>query len=129
MNIFPGGMDMLEQVQQEIWRKATDLLVPVYAATAKFPQDELQTQMNQLRAAAVGIVLNLTEGLSCENDLDLQHFLDSSLRDARDCITGLQIALRLEWCPPKEAEELIARAEEIVRLLTGMMGSLKTAET
>ncbi len=112
---------MLEHVQREIWQKATDLLIPVYAVTNKFPQDELQSQINQLRAAAVGIVVSLAEGLTCESELDLQKFWDSSLRAARDCVTGLQIADRLELCPPQEAEELIRRAEEIVQMLTGLM--------
>ncbi len=114
---------MLEHVQQEIWQKATDMLVPVYAVTNKFPKDDLQAQVNQLRAAAVGIVLNMAEGLSCESDLDLQHFLDSSMKSARDCITELQIAYRLELCPPKEAEELIARAEEIVRMIGSLLNN------
>ncbi len=118
---------MLEQIQQELWKKATDLLVPIYAATSKFPNDELQGQVNQLRASAVGIVLNLTQSLSCENDLDLQRFLDSSLKAARDCIAELQVAHRLELCPPKEAEELIARSEEIVHLLNRMLGSIGQA--
>ncbi len=111
---------MLEHVQREIWQKSTDLLLPVYAVTNKFPQDELQSQMNQLRAAAVGIVVNLAEGLTCESELDLQKFWDSSLRSARDCVAGLQIAIRLNICPPQEAEELIHRAEEIAQLLTGL---------
>ncbi len=117
---------MLEHVQREIWQKATDLLVPVYAVTNKFPQDDLQSQMNQLRAAAVGIVVGLAEGFSCDSDLDLQRFWDSSLRSARDCIAVLQIANRLELCPPKEAEELIARAEELVRMLSGLQNSTST---
>ncbi len=112
---------MLEHVQREIWQKATDLLIPVYAVTNKFPQDELQSQMNQLRAAAVGIVVSLAEGLTCESELDLQKFWDSSLRAAHDCVTGLQIADRLELCPPQQAEELIRRAEEIAQMLSGLM--------
>ena len=112
---------MLEHVQREIWQMATDMLLPVYAVTNKFPQDELQSQMNQLRASAVGIVVSLAEGLTCESELDLQKFWNSSLRSARDCIAGLQIAHRLELCPPQESEELIRRAEEIARLLSSLM--------
>ncbi len=114
---------MQEQAQQ-IWQKATDFLVPVYAATHKFPKDDLAVRINQLHAAAVGIVLNLAEGLSFENELDLKPFLDSSLQAARDTIEELQIANRLNLCPPKEVEDLIARAEEITRLLNGMINNI-----
>jgi four helix bundle protein len=104
-----------------IWQKATEFLVPLYALTNKFPKDELAGRINQLRAAAVGIALNLAEGLSCESEPDLQHFLDSSLQAARDCITELRIANRLNLCPPREVDELIAQAEEIARMLTGLI--------
>jgi four helix bundle protein len=105
----------------QVWQKATEFLVPLYALTNKFPKDELAGRINQLRAAAVGIALNLAEGLSCESELDLQQFLASSLQAAIDCITELRIANRLNLCPPREVEELIAQAEEIARMLTGLI--------
>ncbi len=114
---------MQEQAQQ-IWRKATDFLVPVYAATNKFPKDELIVRINQLHAAAVGIVLNLAEGLSHDSELDIKPFLDSSLKAARDCIEELKIAYRLNLCPSKEVEDLIAQAEEIARLLNGLISKI-----
>ncbi len=121
---------MLELVQREIWQKATDLLLPVFAVTNKFPPDELQSQMNQLRAAAVGIVVHLAEGLSSDNELDLQRFWNSSLAAAQDCIAGLQIAKRLELCPPKEVEDLMARADEIARMLNVLLNNPgKTVKT
>ncbi len=114
---------MQEQAQQ-IWKKATDFLVPVFAATNKFPGDDLAVRINQLHAAAFGIVLNLAEGLSHENELDLKPFLDSSLKAAGDTIEELRIADRLNLCPPKEVQDLIAQAEEIARLLNGWINSL-----
>ncbi len=115
---------MVEHVQREIWQKATDLLVPIFAVTNRFPKDELQSQMNQLRASAVGIVVSLAEGFTSENEIDLERFIKSSLRSAHDCIAGLEIANRLELCPAHEAEELIANAQEIVRMLTGLMNNI-----
>jgi four helix bundle protein len=108
-----------------IWRKATDFLVSLYALTNQFPKDELAGRINQLRAAAVGIALNLAEGLNCESESDLQRFLDSSLQAARDCIVELQIANRLRLCPPRDADELIAQAEEIARMLNRVINSTR----
>jgi len=110
-----------------IWQKATDFLVPLYALTNKFPKDELVARINQLRAAAVGLTVNLAESLSCENEPDLTHFLDSSLHSVRDCIEELRIADRLNLCPQCEAEALIAQAEEIAQALTGLLSNLKPA--
>ncbi len=108
-----------------IWQKATDFLVPVYALTNKFPKDELAARINQLRAAAVGLTVNLAESLSCESELDLRQFLDSSLRSARDCIEQLRIADRLNLCPRCEAQALIAQAEEIAQAINGLLSNLK----
>ncbi len=114
---------MYEQAMP-IWHKATDFLVPVYAATNKFPKDELAVRINQLHAAAAGIVLNLAEGLSRESEPDRKPFLASALQASRDCIDELRIASRLNLCPPKEVEDLIAQAEEIARLLSGWINNI-----
>ncbi len=113
----------MEEQALQVWEKATEFLVPLYALTNKFPKDELVGRINQLRAAAVGIALNLVEGLSCDSEVDLQHFLDSSLQDARDCIMELEIASRLQLCPPKETDALIAQAEEIACMLTRLINN------
>ena len=110
-----------------IWQQTTDFLVPLYALTNKFPKDELAARMNQLRAAAVGLLVNLAETLSCESEPDLQKFLDSSYQSARDCIEELRIANRLNLCPRCEAEALIAQAEEIAQALNSLLSNLKPA--
>lgn len=121
---------MLNEQMLKVWQQATDFLVPIYALTNQFPKDALVGRINQLRSAAVGIALNIAQSLSCENESDLQRFLNSSLRAARDCITELQIASRAKLCPPKDAEELIAQAEEIARMLKSLLNSAsRTANT
>ena len=110
---------MHEQAEQ-LLQKASELLVPIYALTNQFPKDDLIVRINQLRATAVGILLNVVEGLSSENDLDLRRFLDCSSKAARDTIEELQIAGRLDLGPRPEIEAIIQQAEEVVRLLDGL---------
>ncbi len=110
----------------QLLQKASELLVPIYALTNQFPKDEVVARINQLHAAAVGILLNLAEGLSYENDLDLQRFLGSSLKAARDTIEELQIAGRLHLCPQQEIEAIIGQAEEMARLLDGLTNKTTT---
>ncbi len=111
---------MPEHAEREVWQKATDLLVPLFALTNKFPQDELQVRINQLRADAVGIVLNFAEGLGSENEVDFQKFVDSSLNAARNCLIELQAAHRLEFDGGDLLQQVTVQAEEIVRLLNGL---------
>ncbi len=107
-----------------IWREATDFLVPFYGLTSRFPKDELAVRINQLRADAVGMLVNLAETLNSESESDIKQFLAESRRAAEDCIAGLQIAERLNLCPPKDIESLIAQAEDIAAQLSGLLNSI-----
>ena len=114
---------MFKQLEREIMQKATELLVPIYALTNKFPPDEIQVRVNELRADAVAILLNFAEALGSENEKDLQKFVDSALTAASNCVMELGVAQRLEVCCPEQLEQVRAQAEEIVRLLTGLKSS------
>jgi four helix bundle protein len=114
---------MRKQLDREIMQKAADFLVPIYALTNKFPPDEIQVRVSQVRADAVAILLNFAEALGSEDEKDLQQFVDSALAAARSCVTELRLAQRLEVCCPEQLEQVRAQAEEIVRLLTGLKTS------
>jgi len=104
-----------------VWQKAMDLVVKVYELTRDFPQAELFGLTNQLRRAAVSIALNIAEGAGCESDLEFARFLDISLRSTYETVTAIQISTRLKYCKQDTANQLISDAEEIARMLTGLI--------
>ncbi len=108
----------------KVWQKAMDLVVEVYSLTRTFPKDELFGLTSQLRRAAVSIVLNIAEGAGCESDLEFARFLDISLRSAYETVTALQIAARLKYCKQEIVDKLVADAEEIARMETGLIRKL-----
>jgi four helix bundle protein len=108
----------------KVWQKAMDLVVEVYALTRAFPKDELFGLTSQLRRAAVSIALNIAEGAGCESDLEFARFLDISLRSAYETVTALQIAARLKYCKQEIVDKLVADAEEIARMETGLIRKL-----
>ncbi len=46
----------------QIWNEARELTRRVYAVTTRFPKEEQFGLTNQLRRAAISIILNLSEG-------------------------------------------------------------------
>ena len=107
-----------------VWQKAMDLVVRVYELTSDFPKAELFGLTSQLRRAAVSITLNIAEGAGCESDLEFARFLDISLRSTYETVTAIQISARLKYCKPDTANQLIADAEEIARMITGLIRKL-----
>jgi four helix bundle protein len=104
-----------------VWQKAMDLVVQVYELTRIYPKEELFGLTSQLRRAAVSIALNIAEGAGCESDLEFARFLDISLRSSYETVTALQISARLKYCKPDLADKLVADAEEVARMTTGLI--------
>jgi four helix bundle protein len=105
----------------KVWQKAMDFVTAVYAITRRFPKEEMFGLTSQLRRAAVSIPLNIAEGAGCESDLEFARFLDIALRSGYESSVALQIAQRLNYCSTKEADDLVQQAEEISRMLTGLI--------
>lgn len=105
----------------KVWQKAMGFVVAIYTLTKKFPKDELFGLTSQLRRAAVSIPLNIAEGSGCDSNTEFAHFLDISLRSTYECVVALGIANRLDYCSSKESNLLIEQAEEIARMLTGLI--------
>lgn len=105
----------------KVWQKAMDLTVQVYHLSRDFPKSELFGLTNQLRRAAVSIALNIAEGAGCESDLEFARFLDIALRSSYETVTALHLAIRLNYCESEFTNKLIADAEEIARMTTGLI--------
>ncbi len=105
----------------KVWQKAMGFVVSIYTLTKKFPKDELFGLTSQLRRAAVSIPLNIAEGAGCETDLEFARFLDIALRSCYESVVALQIAKELKYCAVGEVDGLVESAEEIARMLTGLI--------
>ncbi|MBI5030459.1 MAG: four helix bundle protein [Chloroflexi bacterium] len=105
----------------KVWQKGMDLVVTVYKLTRTFPKDELFGLTSQLRRAAVSISLNIAEGAGRETDIEFARFLDIALGSTYESIVALSIAQRLGYCNLEESNGLVEQAEEIARMLTGLI--------
>ncbi len=68
------------------WQQAMELVVAVYQATSKFPQNEQYGLTSQLRRAAVSVPANIAEGAARNGSKEFLHFLGIASGSLSDLI-------------------------------------------
>jgi four helix bundle protein len=107
------------------WQKAMDLVTAVYTATDTFPKREVYSLTDQIRRAAVSIPSNIAEGQAHFSRGEFLHYLRHSRGSLAELETQLLIARRLQYLADADADELLTRADELGRILSGLINSLK----
>ena len=110
----------------EVWQRALDFADAVYEATAPFPRDERFGLTMQLRRAAVSVSSNIAEGSGRSSNADFSRFLEISYGSLMEVISQTHLARRREMLTEERFAELIGRAEQIARMLSGLRSSLTT---
>ncbi len=107
------------------WQKAMDLVNAVYDATDDFPKREIYSLTDQMRRAAVSIPSNIAEGQAHYSNREFLHFLRHSRGSLAEVETQVIIAQRRNYLSETQAADLLKRAEEVSRILSGLINSLK----
>lgn len=81
----------------EVWRDAREFVSLIYKLSSKFPGGEKFGLTNQIRRAAISIVLNIAEGSAKGSDLDLRRFLRMAQGSTNEVVSALYIALDLNF--------------------------------
>jgi len=79
----------------EVWKDAREFVSLIYKLTSKFLDEEKFGLINQIRRAALSIVLNIAEGSAKGSDLDLRRFLRMAQGSTNEVVSALYIALDL----------------------------------
>ena len=107
------------------WQKAMKLVTEIYEATQRFPSEERYGLTNQLRRASVSVPSNIAEGQARFSQKEFHHFLSQARGSLVEIETQLLIARNLKYLPPVKADILLAAAEELGRVLNGLIASIK----
>jgi hypothetical protein len=102
-------MEITSYRDLKVWQAAIDLAEGVYSLSRDFPKAELYGLTAQMRRAAVSIAANIAEGHGSVKELE----------------THLIIAGRLDLAAPRESEKLLARCDELGRMVRGLIRSLQ----
>ncbi len=106
------------------WQKVMDLAAGVYRVTETFPAREQFGLSNQMRRASVSIPSNIAEGQGRGTTKDDVHFLHIARGSLQELETHLLLAQRLTFASESEVQSLLSLADEVSRLVSGLMNSL-----
>ena len=115
--------------QLEVFKLSIKLSTDIYNVTKSFPKEELYGLVSQMRRAVVSIGANLMEGGARNSDGEYKHFIGISRGSASELKCHLIISNELKFISKEQSDDLIGRANQIVRMLTGLLNSVSRPTT
>jgi four helix bundle protein len=108
-----------------VWQKAMALVVRCYQMVRTPPKDEQGVLGQQIRKSAVSIPSNVAEGFSRHSTaLYILHLWMAHASNA-ELQTQVEVARRVEMISEPVAFALIADAQEVARMIGGLVRSLE----
>jgi four helix bundle protein len=112
----------------EVWQEAMLLVEDIYAASAKFPNDERFGLTAQIRRAVVSIPSNVGEGSRRRRRKAFINHLEIALGSQGEVDVQLELAKRLRFCPVAEYSRVLDRIDRVGRMLSGLIEALQEME-
>jgi four helix bundle protein len=108
------------------WQKAIELNVAVYELTKAFPTAEQFGLTAQMRRAAVSVASNIAEGYGRSTRGEYVLFLGHARGSNCELQPQLEIAIRVGFGSEKQVKIVQSNAEEVGRILVGLMKRLRS---
>ena len=109
-----------------VWKKGIELVKTIYLITDSFPKSEQFGLVSQMRRCAISIPSNIAEGCGRNSDKELIHFLFIALGSSSELETQMIISVELNFLENEKATECLNLLNEIIRMITSLIKSLKT---
>lgn len=107
-----------------VWQRAMDVAVDCYRATPGFPKHETYGLTAQLHRAAVSVAANIAEGRSRQHTREFLYHLSVAYGSLAELETHIEIARRLAYLPPEEADRLLGACAQVGRMINGLLNAL-----
>jgi four helix bundle protein len=107
------------------WQKAMELVAIIYDATEGFPPHEQFGLVSQLRRAAISVPSNIAEGKAHYSNRDFVRFLRHARGSLAEIETQVLIAQQRQYLPATTTTKLTHHLDELGRILSGLIKSLK----
>jgi four helix bundle protein len=109
----------------EAWQKANSLTLLIYQCTKDFPKEEVFGIISQMRRAASSIMANIAEGFGRFHFKDKVRFYYFARGSAAELQSFSMLSRGLDYLGHDKCQEIIDKADEIGRLLNGLINSVK----
>lgn len=106
-----------------VYQEALMFVDQLYSLTKEWPKEELFGLINQIRRAAVSIVLNIAEGTS-RTKKDFRHFLDLAKGSCYEVATILAIAKNRKYISEIEYRKHYEFCIKLAKMLSALKTSL-----
>jgi four helix bundle protein len=105
------------------WRKAQDYAVDIYTVFGSVKDYAFK---DQICRASVSVSNNIAEGFDRSSNADFRRFLFISIGSCSEVKSMLYLAKRLNYINDNTQNELINKANEISKIIRGLIKSLTT---
>jgi four helix bundle protein len=109
----------------DVWQKSLVLIQRIYELTRSFPKIEIYGLTNQMRRAVISILANISEGAARQTKKEFIQFLHMAQGSLSELDTHLEISEKLGYLQEANIEELSLLMNDIDKMLTGLIKSLK----
>jgi four helix bundle protein len=113
----------------KVWRKAHAMTLDIYRVTAGFPKEEMYGLTSQMRRASASVGANIAEGCGRRTDGEMGRFLQIARGSASELEYHVLLASDLHFLKKDDFDRLTNQADEVQRMVTGLMQSVRTAKT
>jgi four helix bundle protein len=110
-----------------VWQKSMDLAVRCHRMAKRFPRDEQPVLGYQTRKSSLSIPSNVAEGFARHSTASYVQHLWTAHASGAELQTQLLVGTRIEIVSEADAAAMIADAEEVGRMLYGLVASLERA--
>jgi four helix bundle protein len=112
-----------------VWQKSHQMTLEICSVTRGFPREELYGLTSQLRRASASIGANIAEGSGRRSNNEICRFLQIARGSASEAEYHLLLARDLKLLSEESFRYLSCQADEVQRMLTGLIQSFHPKET
>jgi len=124
---WPHVRRMIDFTHLKVWQKAHVLTLDVYRATNGDLRRD-RSLASQARRAAASVTTNIVEGCGTTSQSELARFLQIALSSAIELEYHLLLSHDLTYLEQARYERLRSQVQEIKRMLTGFLRTVRTRE-
>ncbi len=108
-----------------VWQKSMDLAERCYRLSKRFPREDQLVLGYQIRKSSVSVPSNIAEGFGRHYTPEYIRHLRISNGSNNELQTQIELGQRVRLVTEEDAAAMIADAEEVGRMLHGLIGSLE----
>jgi len=107
------------------WQKGIRLSLLVYRLTKRFPDEEKFGMVSQMRRSAVSIPANIAEGYGRGRRAEYIRYLEIGRGSLFELQTYVELAREMKWVDGEDLAAVARLAEEVDRIVSALLRSLK----